>query len=107
MIFGLDLDGTYAADAVAFHKIVDVLLERGHACVLVTNRCDDDRDVDAIRELVHRKVPILYSCGKPKREVARAAGYVVSIWIDDNPILVDLGEAGLKMVGVFRNGELI
>lgn len=103
MIVGFDLDGTYAADLTTFRGIAGLLKDAGHSCVMVTNRCEQDRA--AVEELIDHEMPVLFSCGKPKRQVAEEAGYFVQIWIDDNPSLVDFGEKGLQMVGLYDKGR--
>jgi hypothetical protein len=37
----------------------------------------------------------VYCAGIPKREAAHQAGHDIDVWIDDNPILVNLGLEGL------------
>jgi hypothetical protein len=103
MILGFDLDGTYAADLKVFSRIAQVCTDAGHTCIMVTNRCEQDRVF--VEDLIERRMPVLFSCGKPKREVAEAAGYYVQVWIEDNPILVELGAAGMNEVGFFVDGH--
>lgn len=103
MIIGFDLDGTYAADIKTFRRLAELLKESGHECIMVTNRCEADRA--HVEDLIGRQMPVLFSCGRPKRAVAEEAGYFVSVWVDDNPVLVDLGEPGLKQVGVYDRGR--
>lgn len=100
MIFGIDLDGTYAADIPAFRRVVSLLQDHGHICVLVTNRPETDRAF--VEGLVAGQMVVFCTNGRPKREVAREGGYVVDVWVDDNPILVDFGAAGLEMVKSVR-----
>lgn len=99
MTFGIDLDGTYAADVPTFRAVVQLLQAVGHTCVLVTNRCEGDRPI--VEKIVGGQMPIVFSCGLPKRAVAQTAGFIVNVWMDDNPILVDLGAKGLDLVGTY------
>lgn len=103
MIVGFDLDGTYAADLTTFTGIAGLLKDAGHTCVLVTNRCESDRAF--VEDLIDHEMPVLFSCGRPKRLVAEEAGYFVQVWVDDNPILVDKGAAGLNEVGTYDKGR--
>lgn len=98
MIIGVDLDGTYAADLPTWRRAVQVFIDAGHKCVLITNRGPEDLQI--VESLVQGQMPILFCSGRPKRAVAHEAGYAVDVWMDDNPILVDLGAAGLAQVGV-------
>lgn len=105
MIIGFDLDGTYAADKTTFHAVVELFKTAGHTCLLVTNRCEGDRAV--VESFIEKQMLILFSCGRPKRKVAEEAGYHVAVWVDDNPILVDYGAEGLRMVGgAYSEGKL-
>lgn len=103
MIIAFDLDGTYAADIKTFRQLAVLLKEAGHECIMVTNRCEEDRAT--VEDVIGRQMPVLFSCGRPKRTVAEEAGYFVSVWVDDNPILVDLGGDGLRQVGVYDRGR--
>jgi ribonucleotide monophosphatase NagD (HAD superfamily) len=97
MILGVDLDGTFAADVATFKAVVELFHAAGHKCVLITNRGPEDRAV--VERIVAGCMPCLFSNGRPKREIAREAGYEVNVWIDDNPCLVDFGSAGLALCG--------
>ncbi len=103
MIVGFDLDGTYAADLTTFCGIAGMLKDAGHTCVMVTNRCESDRA--EVEEMIDNEMPVLFSCGRPKRAVAEEAGYFIQVWIDDNPSLVDFGSSGLTIAGMYVNGR--
>jgi hypothetical protein len=106
LIFGLDFDGTYTDDKASFDAIIRILEAAGHVVVVVTNRPDTVEHWREVRRCFDRpageEIRALFTNGRPKRQVAREAGYEVDIWIDDNPALVDFGFAGIEMAGFQR-----
>ena len=95
--FGIDFDGTYAAEVDTFRAVVDLLQQAGHQCIIVTNR--PQAESAQVARVVAGQMPIICTGGRPKRQAAIDAGYRVAIWVDDMPVLVDFGEAGLIMTG--------
>lgn len=93
MIFGVDFDGTFAADPALFHKILDLLESRGHQVVIVTGRStpsSPDTISNMLVEVMTKgRVPIVYAGNTFKRIAATNAGFKVDIWIDDNPEYID------------------
>lgn len=83
MIFGIDFDGTYAADPDSFEKMVNILEAAGHTCILVTQR-GSEYALD-VEEVIKDGMTVVYASGFTKLEAAMAAGYSVDVWIDDNP----------------------
>lgn len=83
MLIAIDFDGTFAADADLFHEFVDVAHERGHQIIIVTQRCP--KYEPEVRVVVGPEHPIVWAAGQTKRAAAKRAGYLVDIWIDDNP----------------------
>lgn len=102
MIFGLDFDGTYTRAPELWNRFIEAALGEGHLVVLVTNRPDDAEHHGVVASWTGGRIPAFFTNGRPKRQVALEAGYDVDVWIDDNPILVDYGAAGLSMVGFCR-----
>lgn len=95
-----DLDGTYGADVVLMRKLADLLKSHGVTLVMVTARNGTEDDRALVQHLgIEKQMPVLYAGSKPKRKVAREAGYEVDIWIEDNPIMVDFGIPGLALTG--------
>lgn len=100
MTIMFDLDGTFAADLKAMREVVAVFKRYGHTLVMITAREDNEDNRMLAEQLkITQLMPILFAGRRPKRKVAREAGYEVDIWIEDNPVLVDFGVAGLEMVG--------
>lgn len=93
LTFGIDFDGTFAADPVLFRDMLLGMIKRGHNVVFVTGRSDDSRKMgDVVRELVNEtfsgdniEFPIIFAGTEWKDVAAKNAGYNVNIWIDDNP----------------------
>jgi hypothetical protein len=86
MTFGIDFDGTYAADPPTFHRLVDMLKRAGHRCVLVTGRPGAGGHGEAVRAIIGDRIPIVFAGpGRWKRHAARDAGFEVDVWIDDDP----------------------
>jgi hypothetical protein len=92
VIIGIDYDGTFSRDPELWKGFARAAHLRGHACVLVTGRSDDQitpagtsRWGDVVRTAVGDLMPIVFAGLTWKREAAKSAGYTVDIWIDDNP----------------------
>lgn len=92
MIFGIDFDGTFAADPPLFRAFVGLLREAGHRAVIVTGRkdavmlSDPGRHWgDELRAVVGGLLPIVFAGHEWKKEAAAKAGYAVDVWIDDHP----------------------
>lgn len=93
MLFGIDFDGTFAADPALFHSFLDLLTARGHTAVIVTGRSKPTgrwglREFE-VEVVTKGRLPIVYAGMKFKRLAAQEAGYKVDIWIDDNPEFID------------------
>lgn len=85
MIFGIDFDGTFAADPDLFRGFVAALRARGHEAVLVTGRSDEPPWGDQVRALVGDLLPIVFAADHWKRDAAERAGFKVDVWLDDHP----------------------
>lgn len=85
LTYAVDYDHTFTADPEATREMVANLQRRGHVCVLVTGRSDDNGWGDAVRRDVGTLMPIVFAGGTWKRDAAARAGYPVDIWIDDSP----------------------
>lgn len=83
MVFGIDFDGTYAADPETFEKVVDILEAAGHTCLLVTQRTSEW--ALEVEEVIPPTMEIIWAGGFTKQEAVMQAGYSVDVWIDDNP----------------------
>jgi len=83
--FGIDYHGTFSRDPDAFREMVKALQYRGHTCVLVTGIADGDRFAAEVRREVGNLMPIVFANNAWKRDMAKAAGFDVDVWIDDSP----------------------
>ncbi len=101
LTIAIDFDDTFGADPQAWRKVVGVLHEMGHQCVLVTNRPDEMGN--DVRAEVGDLMPILFAGVWSKRSTAHNAGYNVDIWIDDSPQNID--SDGLTYIGQDRPAE--
>lgn len=92
-VLALDWDGTLTHLP---RKVSEALVTEARAhnivVVIVTNRHPHQSIPDFMG------LPVVYAAGQPKRAAARAAGYEVLWWLDDMPVLVDFGEAGLSAI---------
>lgn len=88
LVFGIDYDQTFAADPEMFKAFVGLIKAHGHIPVLVTGREDSHGFGEPVRALVEDLMPIVFAGGSWKRDAAKAAGYEVDIWIDDNPTYI-------------------
>lgn len=85
MTFGIDYHGTFQRDVATFRAIVRGLHAAGHTCVLVTGIEDGDRFAAEVKRDVGELMPIVFAAGAWKRQAAKAAGFDVDVWIDDQP----------------------
>lgn len=85
MIIAIDYHGTFSRDIVGFRAFVKSFQARGHVCVLVTGIEDGDRYAAEVRRDVGDLMPIVFAAGAWKKQAAKAAGFDVDIWVDDNP----------------------
>lgn len=85
MIVAFDFDGTWTRDPVAWRNVVALFKARGHTCILVTGRSDEDAFGAEVKREIGRTMPVVFSGGGWKKEAAARAGYEVDIWVDDQP----------------------
>ena len=86
MIVAFDYDGTWTRDTAAFRKIAALLTTAGHTCIMVTGRMDEHGYGNEVRVAVGDIMPVIFAgTHEWKRDAARAAGYAVDVWIEDNP----------------------
>jgi hypothetical protein len=90
LTFGIDFDGTFAADPELFRCIIKAITNHHHKVVFVTGR--DESRSEEVRDLIGRTFgseashfSIVFAGAKWKKEAAVESGYNINIWIDDNP----------------------
>lgn len=88
MIIAIDYDNTYSADPESFNKVIIIFKEAGHNVICVTAREDGVMGVP-VRNSIGKLVPVIFAGSVPKRTAARKNGYIVDVWIDDMPMMID------------------
>lgn len=94
MLLALDYDDTYTRDPEFWNQVIALAVARGHSVICVTARdgdCEIDRG-EVERDLAHQVEAILFTAGKAKWPVAYDAGFMPSVWIDDQPNWIQTGE---------------
>lgn len=89
-VLAIDYDGTWTADPSLFAILARKAQAGGWRVIVATNRRPSDQvgDVSGLE--------VVYASGKPKRQaVFEQLGVAVDVWVDDMPVLVDFGQAGL------------
>jgi hypothetical protein len=84
----IDFDNTFSADPELFRTFVALLKARGHTPIMVTGRPEKHGLDEAPKALAGDLMPIIFADGEWKINAARAKGYEVDIWIDDNPTYI-------------------
>lgn len=92
MTFGIDFDGTFTADPDLWRAFVHSAKAKGHKCVCVTARADQEMLTlpsrhwgDEVREALGDLMPIVFCDSDPKELRTLRAGWNVDVWIDDDP----------------------
>jgi hypothetical protein len=86
LTLAIDFDHTWTADPHGWKAWHDIMVERGHIVLLATGRSGWSDDMS--RAHLPAEMPIVY-CGRDLKEHAtRKAGWVVNIWIDDMPGMI-------------------
>lgn len=96
LTFGIDFDGTFAADPACFVAIVEVLHRHGHTPVLVTARPPPPAPHgNGVMEKLRQWFPagggfaaVVFADGRTKVDAVAEAGHRVDVWVDDMPDLV-------------------
>lgn len=82
MTIAIDYDGTYTTDPDLWDAFISAGILRGHSFVCVTNRPWEPEE--GLRR-PYPAIPFVCAGDQYKANAARAAGYPVSVWIDDMP----------------------
>lgn len=100
LTIAIDFDDTFSADPDLWREFVRIATGRRykHICILVTNRTEEKGN--DVRAEVGDLMPIVFAGEFSKRSMAANAGYLVDIWCDDSPELVEVD--GLRYVGTDR-----
>ncbi|HVI42717.1 MAG TPA: hypothetical protein VM577_19085 [Anaerovoracaceae bacterium] len=90
MIIGIDYDGTFSADPEGWSQVIQLMQSRGHKVVCVTGRSDEGEWGEQVKKGINGLIPIVFAGSEWKREAAKAKGWDVNVWIDDNPEYIAL-----------------
>lgn len=86
LTLAIDFDHTWTADPHGWRAWYDLMVGRGHTVILATGRSGWSDDM--ARAELPDDMTIIY-CGREMKEhVTRRFGWVVNIWIDDMPGMI-------------------
>jgi len=87
MLLALDYDDTYTRDPVFWDLMIALAKSRGHSVICATMRYPHEGA--EVRAALGDKVEdIVFTGRKAKHDAVYDAGYMPSVWIDDNPQFV-------------------
>lgn len=89
LVIGLDFDETWTADPVLWQCFINLAIARNHTVVIVTGRKGLEGDVEEISQATKNKIPVVFAGSTPKRQAAEKQGFLVDIWIDDMPDMIE------------------
>lgn len=84
MMLALDYDDTYTRDPSFWDAVIDLATQRGHSVICVTARNECYRQ-EVVADLGGKVESIICTGGRAKHGAAYKAGYMPSVWIDDQP----------------------
>lgn len=85
MTIAFDIDGTITLDPDTFHRVMNEFRHAGWAVIIVTGA---QQPPEKIHRLKLDDLPIIVSNGQLKEAAAREAGYIVDVWVDDMPGMI-------------------
>lgn len=88
LVFAIDFDDTFTADAELWSEFIHMAKKRGHRVYCVTCRRDSEENVDIIAEAFatyELSVPVVFCNMGSKMWHMEQRGVKVNIWIDDAP----------------------
>lgn len=84
MLIAIDYDDTYTRAPSFWDEVISTAIDQGHSVICVTARAERDRK-EVEDDLGGMVEAILCTGGKAKHPFAYAAGFMPSVWIDDQP----------------------
>lgn len=103
MLLSLDYDNTYTADPDGWDAVVMLMRERGHEFVCVTSRAWPPGTHDETERLP--PMPVVCAGHIYKRRAAAVAGYVVDVWIDDCPSVIEPADKWMEGMNEYEAEE--
>lgn len=89
MLLALDYDETYTRDPAFWNSVIDLAKARGHLVICATMRNSNGWEAEEVRNaLAHCVEAIIFTNRKAKHKAVYDAGYMSSVWIDDNPYFI-------------------
>lgn len=85
LTIAFDIDGTWSRDPVLFRQMADAFQGAGWQVIIVTAAT---QPADKIERLGLSPFPIVVSRGRLKENAARRRGYMVNVWVDDMPGMI-------------------
>jgi hypothetical protein len=86
LTLAIDFDHTWTADPHGWRAWHDFMVARGHIVILTTSRSGWSDDMG--RAHLPAAMPIVYCGHEFKEHATRKAGWLVNIWIDDMPGMI-------------------
>lgn len=83
MVIALDFDKTWTESPRLWRQFYVLAVAEGHTVIMVTGRKAWSDDM--ARAGLPKDMRIIYAGDEWKERAARAAGFKVSVWIDDMP----------------------
>lgn len=87
MLLALDYDETYTRDKEFWNQVIELAKSRGHAVIVATMRYEHEGK-DVKTDLADKVEKIIFTGRKAKYRFVTLAGYMPSVWIDDNPYFI-------------------
>jgi hypothetical protein len=95
MMLSIDYDDTYTRDPIFWDGVIALAINRGHSVICVTSR--DEYYRPEVEQALSGKVEsIICTGGRNKHMAAYEAGYMPSVWIDDQPQFIHNDALGGK-----------
>jgi hypothetical protein len=92
MNIGLDFDDTYTRDPIAWNEFIRIFVSRGHTIYCTTFRFPEQSQqvYDSIGKVIGHK-NCYFTSYNAKRKYMQSKGIMIDVWIDDMPMLIDMG----------------
>jgi hypothetical protein len=92
MNIGLDFDDTYTRDPEGWDAFIRIFVSRGHKVYCTTFRFPEQAQqvYDSIGQVIGND-NCYFTSYTAKRKYMQSNGIMIDVWIDDMPILIDVG----------------